>query len=356
MVDINLLGDEKPDQDSTESSEGYTDSYGPDTNDDLGPSQDYGDADLDETLYGAYTQTSSKKAVFIGTGIIVVAAIAVGAYYFLVMKKGKPAAKPPVVTEQPQTQPQQTPQQAQQPAITQQAPQQQQQTPQTSTNVSQPATQTPPPPPPVADNVPPHIRSIVVSNQQGVRTIEAILSTIPQNVKATLIQYRDGDFLIDVHGSSSSNLGAMNSRFQQSIPNGSVKMVSQESRQLQGREYQQALFQGSISSGASGRISAPSFVSVDQVRSAFKSSCSQVGLSLKEFDVKREISTSQFVKTPILFKAIGTKDAALNFLNAIIQQNMNVNLAKIVFTTPVRDLNDQSVNLILNLEIYQPTL
>ena len=62
------------------------------------------------------------------------------------------------------------------------------------------------------------------------------------------------------------------------------------------------------------------------------------------------------MKTPILFKAIGTKDAALNFLNAIIQQNMNVNLAKIVFTTPVRDLSDQSVNLILNLEIYQPTL
>ncbi len=113
---------------------------------------------------------------------------------------------------------------------------------------------------------------------------------------------------------------------------------------------------GNVSGGVGGRVSAPNFLEVGQIRSAFRNNCAQTGLTLKEFDVKRDVSTSQFVKTPVIFKAVGTKDAALNFLNTVNSQNINIILSKIVFTTPIRDLSDQKLNLILNLEIYQPTL
>ncbi len=354
MVDINLLGDDRQ-PDEQENTGQFNETFQEDSSQELtaDSEHDFTEPDLDETLYGAYTQTSSKKAVYIVAGIVVVAALAVGAYYLFFMKKGNTQVAQNVVQkpiEQTQ-QPAPSAQQQQQPVQTQ-APAQTQPTA-TQPTATPAATQTPPPP---AVNVPPPIADIVMSNLQGVRTIEAILATMPQNVMVTLIQYRDGNFLTEVYGSITSNVAGLDGRIQQNLTNGSVKLLSRGSRPIQGREYQHALFQGNVSSAGGGRISPPNFMEVNQVRSAFRNFCQQTGMKLKEFTARPEISTSQFVKVPVMFKAVGTKDAALNFLNTVVSQNINVNFNKIVFTTPIRDFNNQVINLVLNMEIFQPTL
>jgi len=89
---------------------------------------------------------------------------------------------------------------------------------------------------------------------------------------------------------------------------------------------------------------------LDAIKTEITQYCTQLGLNLKQFDVKNEIRTSTYRKIPVLVRTIGNKDAALNLLNKLIDKNMNVNLSKIVFIASER--NDQKINLILNMEIF----
>jgi hypothetical protein len=64
------------------------------------------------------------------------------------------------------------------------------------------------------------------------------------------------------------------------------------------------------------------------------------------------MTSGEYVIVPALFKAVGKKDAALNFLNRLTEQNINVNLSKIVFIASTNNFSNPDINLVLNLEIY----
>jgi len=330
MVDINLLGDEeeKSPQEENETDNDFSDTYSDDS-EELTAEQGFGDSDeLDQSIYGAYDRGSSRKAIFILAGIIIVAAISVGAYFMFGTQKKQPQTidQPVVETQikEPETKPQ------------------------TEVPVED-ATPTPP-----AVEVPGYVNEMSISTQHGVRTIETILSTIPQDIKFTLIQYRDGNFLSEVLGNSSSKFATLANQLKQRMSNGDVKIISQDTRRISGRAYQQALINGNVLPDGTSTVQFPSILSVNEVKAAFAQYCNQLDLSLKEFDVKSTINAGNYLKAPVIFKATGKKDAALNFLNRIIEQNINVNLSKIVFIASPRSFDNQNINLRLNLEIYTP--
>ncbi|MBD3290805.1 hypothetical protein GF337_18505 [candidate division KSB1 bacterium] len=321
MVDINLIGDD--DDKGQHENDDFSNEYNADSGN-YSSESEFSDSDLDHSLYDrSYTQSKSKKTAFIIFGILAVAAIAV--VVFIVMNSSK---KQPQITEEIKTesvkQPEVNETPAEQPSIPEQP----------------------------AVNIPPFVRENISSTRRGIRTVETILATIPQNVNFTMIKYRDGSFLTEFLGRTSNNISEVNSTLQQRFPNGNVKVISRDRRSIEGNSYQQALLNGSISVDGTSVTSMPNFLSANEVKNQFREYCQQFGLSLNKFEINQEMSANGYKKVPVLFHAVGTKDALLNFLNRVIEANLNVNLSKIVFITSDILLNSNKINLILNMEIY----
>ncbi len=320
MVDINLIGDDDKDQHENDD---LSNDYNADTGE-YSSESEFSDSDLDHSLYDrSYTQSRSKKTAFILFGILAVTAIAV--VIFIVMKSSKDKPK---ITEEIKTE-------SVKPTDMTETPTEQVLTPE------QPLV-----------NIPTFVRENINSTRRGIKTVETILATIPQNVNFTMIKYRDGSFLTEFLGQTSNNISDVTGILQQRFPNGNVKVLSRDKRNIEGYSYQQALLNGSISINGAGITSLPNFLSPNEVNNLFTEYCKQFGLSLKKFELNKEITENGYKKVPVLFHAVGSKDAQLNFLNRLIEANLNVNLAKIVFITSDVNLNSNKINLILNMEIY----
>jgi len=325
MVDINLLGDDQEQQyDGDEKNDDFSNTYNEDKSE-LSSEPNYSDLDFDQNLYDkSYAKGGSKKSVFIIGGLIIVIAVLASVYYLTSHSNDESQQIESTNTKVADIQ---------EPLI----------------DISKEVSVTEQP----AVEVPGFIKEMVNSTQHGIRTVETILATIPKDVNFTLIQYRDGNFLTELLGKSNANISDLNNQLQQKLAGGNVK-VTRDKRNIRGVSYQQALLDGNFSTVDVGLINIPNYMGSDEIKNEFTQFCQQLGLNLKQFDVKSEVRTANLRKIPVIFSAKGNKDSALNFLNKLIEKNINVNLSKIVLVPTAGNFNDKRINLILNMEIYHP--
>lgn len=321
MVDINLLGEETPQQKGEENNEDFSNTYSTDAKE-LTSDTHLSNSDMNDDIYDkSYTHSGSRKVIFIIVSLILIASILSVGYYFISYKKNKSQ-----LAESPDNKIEKT----SKPSI--------------NTETSEIS----------AVEVPLFVKEMISSSQHGVKVIETILTTLPPNINFTVIQYRDGNFLAELLGTSNTNFTDLNNKLQQKVSDGKVKILSQDKRTILGRTYKQTLLNGSITTPSIGFVKSPNYADSNSIKSKFSQYCKEIGLKLKQFEIKGETRTPNYKKFPVLFRAIGKKDAALNFLDKLIEENINVNLSKIVFIASERDLKNKNMNLILNMEIYHP--
>ncbi|MBN1154831.1 hypothetical protein JXB12_07910 [candidate division KSB1 bacterium] len=321
MVDINLLGDDKYQNDSEEESDNFSHTYSTDSKE-LTSDSHLSDSDL-HSYDRSYTRSSSKKSFFI-IALIVSIAIIIIAYLLYNFSRDNGRKTKQLSDEIPASDKSAT------------------------TDVLVPT-----PVPTIEPDLSPFVRQMVTSTQNGIHTVETILNSIPQTINFTMIQYQDGNFLTEVIGNSSAEISQLNAQLQQTGSE-QVKLLSQEQKTYQGINYQQALLNGSLSRPDGAILKEPSYLNVNNIKSDFQISCNQSGLNLKQFEVKKETQVSGYTKVPVFFRAVGTKKAAMDFLADLKNKNLNVNLSKIVLIGSEKLKSQDNINLILNMEVYQP--
>lgn len=323
MVDINLLGDDKYQNEGDEESSNFSQTYSTDPKE-LTSDSHLSDSDLHSNMYDrSYTRSGSKKSFFVIAGIVALAILLIA--YLLYNFSRDNASKTKTLTGDITTSGK---------------------IPTTDVVVESEI-------PTVEPALTPFVRQMVTSTQNGINTVETILTSIPQNLNFTMIQYQDGNFLTEVIGRSSADISQLNNQLQQT-GTGQVKLLSQEQKNYQGTNYQQALLNGAISRSETALLREPTYLNVTNIKSDLQASCTQSGLNLKQFEVKKEASSSGYSRIPVFFRAVGTKQAALAFLTDIKNKNLNVNLSKIVLVGSEKLTSQDTINLILNMEVYQP--
>ena len=333
MVDINLIGDDKTQPAGDESSDNFSNTYSADTGE-LTSDSHLPDSELDQNIYNrSYTKSSSKKTIFTIVGLLVLAVVLVVGWYLTKSPKDTSqfTDQQPIETDTKVEVPEET----------------------ITTDIPGEVETTAEPVTPVVE-VPLSVQQLINSTQNGVRTVETILASMPQNVNLTAITYSDGKFLAEILGRSANDISNLNAQLQQRFSGGNIRLLSQDQKNIGGYTYQQALVNGAISTGGFGNVRPPVYLNADEIKNEFMQNCRDIGLTLKQFDIKNEIRSTDFRKIPVIFRAVGSTDNALNFLNSLVNKNLNVNLWKIVFTPLDRNLNDNRVVLILNMEVYRP--
>ncbi len=203
----------------------------------------------------------------------------------------------------------------------------------------------------------PSLREKITHLNRAVNTIVDIMNGIPSNVNFTMISYSNGKFLFELLSQEGDDLSQISSMLEQSITSADVQIVSQDIRYISGRKFNQALVSGSVGSSQSmqrpGAYQRPAFLSVAEFQQQLTSISAENGLTIKQFDDGIEKTESNFILTPIIFRASGLKGSIESMLRQLVSANLNVTLNKISLISNDVDLSSPYITLVLNITLYQ---
>ncbi len=331
MVDINLIGDDQTQFEGDESEKEFQESYEPELNEPT-PSSYMGGNHIDEADYTRMiSRGGSKKFVYILAVCSVILLAAVAWFVFQPGKSKKAIYEPPTtaLTETENTTFEDT----------------------SKNNTFAPETNIIP-----TSTLSPALRDRVVKSHSGISTVSNILSTIPSNVNFTMISYSDGEFLLEFLTGGDAEINNVSSQIQQTLSSADVKLLSKENRTVQNRQFRQALVNGNVNINQGAEFSnpqEPTFYSSTDLQNQIASICRQAALTLKQFDIGREKSGTEFMMLPIIFKASGQKSNVLSFLQQLKSANLNISFAKISLIADETELINPNITLLMNIELYR---
>jgi hypothetical protein len=332
MVDINLIGDDQSQFEGEENEKEFQESYESDLNEPA-PSSYVGSGHIDDSDYSrVLSRGGSKKIVYILAACSIILLAVVAWFIFQPGKGKKTTYEPPVTTfSEPET----TTYEDTSGALNFE----------TEANVI--------PTSPLS----PALRERIVKSYRGINTVSNILNAIPSNINFTMISYSDGKFLLEFLSAGDADINHVNSQLQQTLYSANVNLLSKDNRNIQSRQFRQALVNGNVdinqSPGELNNPQEPIYLSSADLQNQLASICQQAGLTIKQFDAGLEKADGQFMILPIKFKATGQKSHISAFLQQLINANINISFSKISLIANEADLSDPKITLLLNIGLYR---
>jgi hypothetical protein len=203
----------------------------------------------------------------------------------------------------------------------------------------------------------PALREKIVRSYRGINTVTDILNTIPSEINFTMIQYSDGKFLLEFLANNDADINSTNNQLQQNLYSADLKLLSKDNRNIQRRQFRQALVNGSVDVYQGGtdatNLQEPSYLNSAELRNQLSAICQQTNLTIKQFDAGLERTDGEFMISPIKFKAVGQKRSILSFLQQLLNENINIGFSKISLIANGVDLTDPNITLVLNITLYR---
>lgn len=352
MVDINLIGDDKggeekervdeysqpPDFDTQElATEDKTETF--DTT-----------KSLDYSFKGrSYT---SKLSTFIIIGIIVL--LGGAAYFFL---KGNDRGSQEVITTLPEDAEglvetiEGTESETEPPTSS---------TPEISELESEPESKSEPPietsiPSTMSGNLDPMTSKIISDSKSAVSTVTSIMTTVPSNLSTTLLSYTGQRVRLEFVAPTKTDANEFTNRLTQNSAGGNFVVVSKAHVASDSRPFEKVLVSGSLSNNEltsfDGGVKS---MNSEEAKAWFQQTARQYGLRVRDYKVFRASFVTGYEKIPIFVRIFGSKSSLIDFLNEFSAQNLNIELAKILFVSPdMVNFRDDNLVLVLNLYLYR---
>lgn len=380
MVDINLIGDDKTGEERTgdeERVDEFTQTSSMDTQE-LAFEERTETFDTTKTAGFAHRRSYSS---IVSTVIIlgVIAILGFGIYYFMFRDSGPTTQAnlqefipEPQVEEQP-SQTTEAEESAEQPSTEVTPPvQPRQEVAQTplpeptvpekttpSTTTLPPATSRPPvrTTPSVAEDFSAASNQFVMSSRAAIQTVNDIIGAMPSSLNTTLLSYAGGRLRMEYVAVSPADAKSFTDRLNQDFGAGKLSVVSEKQVATNGQSLEKVLISGPIASRSSaGQPGGVDLLSVAQIKEWLQSSAKQFGLQVRQFDSQQGRFSEGYQKTPILVRIYGSKESLVRFMNFFANENLNVELTKILLVSPdMVSFSDDNLMLVMNLFLFQPS-
>ena len=200
----------------------------------------------------------------------------------------------------------------------------------------------------------PGLKEKIIQSKLGINTIGQIVNTIPTNVDFTMITYSDGNFLFELLAQGKNDINNVSSLLQQKLYSADIKLLSRDIRNIKGRQYYQALINGRVNTEeAPVGVQQPRFLTSEEFHQRLITICQEAGLTIKQFDAGVEKNEGELIVQPIKFRAFGLKGNAINLLQQISIENINVGFEKISLIVNDTDLSNPYITLVMNITIFR---
>ena len=332
MVDINLIGDDQNQFEDDKEDEEFQDSYGSES-EDFAQNRYMKGGTVDNSEYAkVIRRRGSKTGVYI-LFIIVIGLLAVTAYLLFWPQKAGEPTKLDVSSQ----------------AITETE----------TANDTSGITGIDVAEEPVekSDYIAPSLKDLIVKSHHGINTINQIVNTIPAPVNFTMITYSDGKFLFEILALNDNEITQVNDKLKQKLNSNNLKLLSTDRRQVQGRQFRQALINGSVDVAATPQdeniVRQPTFLTPNELSQKLTSLCQKNGIKIKQLDTGVEKTEGELIIFPIKFRADGLKGNVLNLLQQLHTININLSCSKISLIANEADLNNPNITLVMNMALFR---
>ncbi len=198
------------------------------------------------------------------------------------------------------------------------------------------------------------LKEKIIQSKLGINTIGQIVNTIPTNVDFTMITYSDGNFLFELLAHGNNDINNVSSLLKKKLYFANIKLLSRDTRTIKGRQYYQALINGSVNpEEAPTDVQQPRFLTSEEFHRWLITICQESGLTIKQFDRGVEKKEGELIVQPIKFRAFGLKGNAINLLQQILNENINVGFEKISLIANDVDLSNPYIHLVMNIALFR---
>ena len=129
------------------------------------------------------------------------------------------------------------------------------------------------------------LKEKIIQSKLGINTIGQIVNTIPTNVDFTMITYSDGNFLFELLAHGNNDINNVSSLLKKKLYFANIKLLSRDTRTIKGRQYYQALINGSVNpEEAPTDVQQPRFLTSEEFHRLLITFCQESGLTIKKFD------------------------------------------------------------------------
>ncbi|MFQ5707246.1 MAG: hypothetical protein ACE5HO_07330 [bacterium] len=358
MVDINLMGDEKSEEE--------------DRIEDLSQSsnleaQDFTFEDKTDTFDTSRTVDYSFKSRNYPSGLstlIILAIIVIlggAAYYFLFRGDKKPEPQQMVAEDNPQFE-ETVPANAEPGTTSEPA------AAEVPSNVepkSQPAATQPDnqptsrPEPPASSTINDILSTsageIVSKSKFAIETVNDIVASMPSNINLTLLSFTGERLRMEFVAASEGDAQDYTGQISQSSSARNIVVLSESKVPANGQALDKVLISGTVpnfsESAPTGSVRS---LTVSQARSWLKQATGAQGLSLRQFKSNQASYSDGHQRIPVLVRISGNKASLMSFLQDLGQQNFGIELSKILLVSPdMARYDDTNLLLVLNMYLYQ---
>jgi len=192
-------------------------------------------------------------------------------------------------------------------------------------------------------------------SQVAFQSVTNLMTAVPSNLNTTLLSYAGETARVEFVSGSISEAKDFTDQLNQTM--GRFSIVSESQVASNGTSLEKVLVSGQIGATSPSSPSGPvRFYDLGEVTDWVRSTAQQAGVTVRELKPQPATSTQGYQKIPLLGRLYGKKSSLLSFLREIGQQEVNVEVTKILLVSPdMVSYSDENLILVLNMYLYEQT-
>lgn len=196
---------------------------------------------------------------------------------------------------------------------------------------------------------------IISTSKTAVNSVTSIMSTMPSNLHTTLISYTGNRLRLEFLAPTKTTANEFSNQLTQNAGIGNFVVLSEDQVATDGQSFEKVLMSGTMTNNElASSVSAVNFINSDEAKDWFQQTARQYDLNIREFKSHRASIVEGYEKIPIFVRIFGSKSSLMDFLNVFANQNLNIELTKILLvSSDMINFLDDNLFLVMNLYLYQ---
>jgi hypothetical protein len=191
----------------------------------------------------------------------------------------------------------------------------------------------------------------------AIKSVTEVLGTVGADLNTSLLSYAGQKIRYEFIGSTQLSSGDIASELNQRFGSTDFSVLSERDVTIDGQALKKVLISGTASNFGIGNGQVSGTVEswdVSRIESWLRARADQSGLEIRQLKSQQGRMADGYMKRPLVMRLLGDGASLSNFMEALSDQKINVEMAKILVLSPAAaSFGDQSLLLVLNMFVYE---
>ncbi|MDZ7373015.1 MAG: hypothetical protein ONB23_03500 [candidate division KSB1 bacterium] len=201
----------------------------------------------------------------------------------------------------------------------------------------------------------PLVTSVRVPTVAAAKDMSTVLRIATGGAQFGLVSRADGAMVVELIARTDADLDAARQAFLAAFPGAQLKAQTRDAKVIAGETFRQEILSLSLPAPSVQVTGQLQFFDKSKAGAQLRELAGQVGLSVRALESAPPVEEEQLRKTPMLFRAVGSKEAVSRFLEELGRAGWNLRVTKalLVPTSAYPAGRDGRFTLVLQMDLCE---